>query len=430
MPIVSSKKIDECKEEVIFSYESDKVNKIVDDVAREIGKKYKIPGNRPGRASLDAIKLSSRKLVLDNALNQLLNEGFQDILFENKWKPFSQPQVIDSNITFNSFSAKYIIGYIPEVTLKQYKDIEMDEPKNLPNKDTLVEKLIESVCTTYADQKPFSEDDFLLMGDTAIINFEGKIDGKDFEKNKGEGVIIEIGKGNTITGFEDNLIGMKLGEKRGFELSFDDKSPVKEFINKTVNFSVEVISAMRKEPVAFDEELAKKLKFDNLDKLKEDVAKKAEEYKKEMLFNSLKLNVINKLLELNEINVPDWMVASTAVTSAQIQNKKFDALTIEEKENLISETKRNIKLAFILDKVKELEIETVLSEQELMKILDNNIGKLPENIRKELIEGKNYALYSKLLNDIQTEYVLRWVSDHAKLITKAEVIEEGEKQNG
>lgn len=423
MPILNKTRIDDCKEEIIFSYDKDKVNKVIDEIALEIGKHSKIPGNRPGKASIDAVRIYARKLVLDNSANKLLNDGFQDILYETKWKPFSQPEVKDVKITFDSFSAKYVVGYMPEVTLSKYKEIELEEPTNLPSNEVLFDKFVENVCNQFSNQKPFSEDDFILIGDNAIINFEGTIDGKPFNKNKGEGALIEVGKGNTVDGFDDNLIGMKVGEKREFELSFGKNAPNKELIDKTVKFVVELIAAARKEPASFDDELAKKVKFETLDQLKEDINKKVEEYKKELTFNLLKSSAVNKLLELNEVNIPEWMVLSTAENAAKIQSEDFHKLSNEEKEELLSETSKNIKLAFILEKIKDSEIETVLSESELMKILDNNISRMPENIKHELIEGKNMALYSKLLNDIQTEYVIKWVTNNAKIVKKIELTE-------
>ena len=150
-----------------------------------------------------------------------------------------------------------------------------------------------------------------------------------------------------------------------------------------------------------------------MDQLKADIQKQVEEYRKEMIFNVLKTTVSEKLLELNNIEVPPWMVSSTAVQVVEMQKKTFDTLPVDEKGAIIEETTKNIKLSFIIEKIKSLEIETELSQQELMKILEANISKFPESTRKELVEGKNMALYGKILNEIQTEYVLRWIINHS-----------------
>ena len=416
MPIVNEKQLDICKYEVAFSYDEKKVSQIVDEVAKEIGKHYRIPGNRPGKASINSVKLGARKQVLDAASNKLLNEAYQDILFEKKWKTFSQPQVNEIDITYNRFFAKLVVGYIPEITLTAYKDLELSAPENVPNNEALMEKFVENLCGNFSTSRPFGENDFLLNGDSAVINFYGSIDGREFDKNKGEGVLIEMGKGQTLDGFEDNLIGMKPGEKREFDIKFDHKAPVSDLIGRTVKFNVELVSAAKKDPAPFDEELAKRLKFETLDLLKADLQKQVNDYRKDMIFNILKSTVSDKLLELNKIDVPPWMVSTTAVQVVEMQKKSFDTLPVEEKGNIIEETAKNIKMSFIIEKIKELEVEAVLSQQELMKILESNIGKFPESTRKELIEGKNMALYSKILNDIQTEYVLRWVIDHSKMV--------------
>ena len=413
MPIVNEKQLDDCKYEIAFSYDEKKVSEIIDEVARDIGKHYRIPGNRPGKASVSAVKLGARKQVLDAASNKLLNEAYKDILFEKSWKAFTQPQVNNIEITYNTFSAKIVIGCMPEITLAQYRDLELVEPANVPNMAALYDKFVENICSNFSNSKPFDENDFLLNGDSAVINFEGTIDGRAFDKNKGEGVLIEMGKGQTLDGFEDNLIGMKPGEKREFEIKFDHKVPVSNLIGRTVKFDVELLSAAKKTPAAFDEELVKKLKFETMDQLKADIQKQVEEYRKEMIFNVLKTTVSEKLLELNNIEVPPWMVSSTAVQVVEMQKKTFDTLPVDEKGAIIEETTKNIKLSFIIEKIKSLEIETELSQQELMKILEANISKFPESTRKELVEGKNMALYGKILNEIQTEYVLRWIINHS-----------------
>ena len=418
MGIVSQTKIADCKEEVLFEYNFDKVGNIIDEVAKEVGKHYKIPGNRPGKASIAAVKMHARKIVLDEAKQRLLNDAFKDVLHENKWKPFSQPEEKETNITFNSFSTKLTVGYIPEVTLAKYKEIELVEPESLPSKESLFDKFVENVCSSYADMKPFTEDDFVLMNDITTINFEATINNEQFDDNKGKGVVIEIGKGRTIPGFEDNIIGMKPGETRVFSLTFDEKAPSPKFVNKTVQFSIELVSAARKDPAAFDEELAKKANLENLDQLKDNINKQVDQYIGEMRFNVLQSITIDKLIELNEINVPEWMTTNTVRDTLAMQKKDIATISAEEKESLIKETVKNIKAAFIVAKIKELEVDTVLSENEMLKILEANMSKLPENIQKELTQGKNMALYSKIMNDIQNEYVIKWVIEHAQISAK------------
>lgn len=420
MPIVNSTKVAEYKEEITFTYEPEKVVSTMDDIAREIGKHNTIKGFRPGKAPLNSIKLFARKQILEIAKQKLLSEAFQDILNENKWKPFTTPQIVDIETTFNSFNTKLIVGYIPNVELTAYKGLELKEPENLPNLDAIYGKFIDSVCNNHATQRAFEEDDFVLMGDTVIVDYESTIDGQPFDQNKASGVMIEIGQNKTLGGFEDNLVGMRVGESREFEITFDDKISFKPIANKTVKFNVKLNMASRKEPHPFDDELAKKMNAENLDKLKELLMQRAEEYRKEMMFNVLKTSACDKLNELNDIHIPDWMTSTVAEDTVKMQSKNFAELSADEKDALYKESAKNIKLSFIIEKIKDLEIDTVLSDQELMKILDANINKLPENMRKELIEGKNMALYSKLLNDIQTDYVIKWVVDNAKIVKENE----------
>jgi len=420
MPITNQKQIDECKAEILFSYDAEKVKAVSDKVAKDVAKTYKVSGFRPRKGSVEAAKYgkNTKPIVMQYTREMLVNDAFQDILFENKWKPFSNPQVDDTNISFNGFSAKFTVGYLPEFELAAYKEIEINEPENLASREVIYDKLIAQICGQFSENKPFGEDDFILAGDNAIVNYVGTIDGKEFIDNKAEGVLLEIGKSNAIVGFEDNLIGMKVGEKREFELKLDDKFGVEQLRGKVVKFVVDLVSAAKKDAVPFDGALAEKLKFENFDKMVESVNKQVDEYMENARIGALKGLVAEKLLELNEIKIPEWMIRSTAESTMEMRGAKFGMLPDKQKEYLLSETRKNIKTSFIIDKIKSLEVETVLSEQELISILNQNMMRFPDEIKRELIEKRNEALYAKIFTDIQNEHVIKWVIGKAKIVKK------------
>ena len=430
MSITKINELDSCKAEVFFSYSKDKISKIVDNVAKDIGKdkNYKIKGSRPGHASVEAVKCYAKKVVLEMAKQKVVNEAFQDILYEQKWKPFTNPQVTDESFDYNNFSAKFTVGYLPTFELKAYKELELNEPINVPTKEAIYEKMVEGICNNFSENVPFTEDDFILQGDTAVVNYVGTIDGKEFIDNRAEGVMIEVGKGSALPGFEENIIGMRAGERREIEVTFDDKFEKDYLRGKTVKFATELVSAARKSPVNFDDEVAKKTGYENLDKLKEYIDKQADEYKGNARLAALRVDAVNKLLELNEVPIPEWMVTETAHSSIQMQGADFTALPKNQQEYMIDQARKNIKTAFIIDKIKELEADTVLAEREAVQILQQNFNKFSPEIQKEIAEGKNPMLVNKVISDIQNENVIRWVVEHAKVSVKMENVEIKEGQ--
>lgn len=417
MAIISQEDLDVCKAKIKFVHDKEKVQNVIDDIARDFAKNYKFSGFRLGKASVDAVKVIAKQPLLDAAKSKLLTDAFEDILGEKSWKPFGSPEVLNINSSFTEFEVEMIVGYYPSVELKQYKDFEFDEPENIPTNDFAKDKIIENICNQCADVAPFTEDDFLLNGDTAIINYSGTIDGKDFAGSKGEAVMITIGAGNLIPGFEDNVIGMRPGENREFEIIVDEKMQNPEVAGKTIVFSVELVSASRKNPVPFDESLAQKLGAPSFEELQKHIGQQAEEMINNSRFNALKQSVINKLLD-NDINVPEWMPVAMAKEFVKANNKNWVEVPEEEMKQIMTNCVGNIKFSFIIDKIKELEAEAVLSHEELIGIMNRNLHKFPENVRKEVVEGKNTRMIMQIFSDIQTEWIIKWVIEHSKIITK------------
>ena len=419
MGIISQEELDVCKAKVKFSHDKEKVQNVIDDIAKDFAKNYKFSGYRLGKASVDAVKVIAKKQLIEAAKSKLLTDAFEDILFEKSWKPFGSPEVVDMKASFTEFEVEMILGYYPPVELKQYKDFEFDEPENISPIEFAKDKIIENICNGCADVVPFGEDDFLLNGDSAIINYDGKIDGKEFAGGKADAVVINIGAGNLIPGFEDNIIGMRPGEKREFEIVVDEKMPNPEVAGKTIVFSVELVSASRKSPVPFDESLAQKLNAPSFEDLQKHIDQQAEEMVNNSRFNALKQTVINKLLE-NEINVPEWMPIAMAKEFVKANNKSWVEISPEEMSQLMTNCIGNIKFSFIVDKVKELEAEAVLSHEELIGIMNRNLHKFPDNVRKEVVEGKNTRMIMQIFSDIQTEWIIKWVIEHSKIVSKEE----------
>jgi len=115
MPITEIEKVEECKFRITFDYDEDKITQEADAIAYDIGKNHALPGFRKGKAPVDAVKTIARKHVLNATKNKLMNDAFEDILHEKKWRPFGQPQVEEANLTYKKFSLKIVLAHAPEI---------------------------------------------------------------------------------------------------------------------------------------------------------------------------------------------------------------------------------------------------------------------------------------------------------------------------
>jgi trigger factor len=421
--ITNQEKLDECKVKVSFSFEKEKVSSVVDEIANDVRVNYKIAGFRKGKASIDAIKVAARKYILDTARQKLVTEAYEDIMFENNWKSFGQPFVNDVKIGLNNFYVQMTIGYMPEFELNSYKELEVPAPENLPTIDLVADRTKESLCMENGDQLPFEENDFILNGDTVIINYTSLIDGQPYENSSAEGVLLNVGTNQALDGFEENLIGMRPGETREFELTFGEDFSVPVMAGKTVKFMVELMSASRKSPATYSDELAQKLGLKDLADLEEKVLASAQQQLDNYAFQMVRQSVLLKLLESNSLEVPMWMVVEVAKQLCQQQKLDWSTIDDESRGQLLLGAKNKIKLTFFFEKIKEQEPDTVLSTEELLSIVNANANNFPENVRTELQKGTNFALFQQIFTEVQDEHISKWLVKSSKFV-KEEVKEQ------
>ncbi len=420
MSIDNQEIIDKCKSKITVSFDTEKITEVVDEIAKNIGKHNKIAGFRKGRAPINAIKAVARKHILDMATQKLVSEAFEDVLFENDWKPFGQPKVENVNITYKNFCVDMTVGYVPEFELKNYDGIELNEPENIPTEEFIIERITDSLCEQNGTMQAFDDDDFLLIGDDAIISYIGKIDGEDFVGNSAEDIPLNIGANMAVDGFEDELIGMKVDETREFEITFPEDYKIEHLVSKTVNFNVKLNSASRKKKADIDEEFIKKLGFPTLDDLNTYIAQQAKAQIDNARLNSARGEILTKLVSNIEIDIPDWMAVEIAINLAKAQKMNWIDLDDTKKDELLNDSTHKLKLSFIFDKIKEVEMDTVLSNEEIMNIINANLGKFPEEIKKQLINQQNPQLLTQISSEVQDEHLIKWLIDRAVFIKPKE----------
>lgn len=416
MGIVKQENIDVCKTKFSFTFEKEKVENLANEIAADISKNHTVKGFRKGHCDLQSIKLSARAHILDNIKQKLITEAYEDILFETGLKAFGQPTVSDMKATLTSFSADLIIGYTPPFELGQYKDLEIIKPNDLPNQEVIADRLKEKLCEQHGVLVPFTEDDFLLVGDNTVINYESTLNGLSFDNCKAQGVVVNVGSNTSVEGFEDQLIGAKPGETREFELSFKDDFSVKDLAGKILLFKVDILSASRKTPATYDEELAKTLELSTLEELEQRVQVQAKDHAENYVFNMVRGQVLTKLLQLNPIDIPMWQVVEIAKQLANQNQLDWNTVEDQVRSQLLMEAQNKIKLSFLFEKVKDTEAECLLSTEELLGILNANIMNFPENVRKELEKGTNFQLFQQVFTEISDQHIAKWLVNHCKMV--------------
>jgi trigger factor len=271
--------------------------------------KFSIPGFRKGKAPRYMVeKFYGDQVLYEDAINAICPDEYDQAVEENDLHPVEKPEIdikqIGKGQTF-IFTAKVTVK--PEVELGEYKGVEVTKADALVT-DEDVEKEIEKVLDKNS-RLVTVEDRPVASGDTAIIDFEGFIDGVPFEGGKGTDHSLVIGSGTFIPGFEDQLIGAALGEEKEVNVSFPEEYGSAELAGKPALFRVTVKEIKLKELPALDDEFAKDVsEFDTLEQYKADLRQKMVEKAEHKAHHENEDNVVEKVVENALIEVPHVMV--------------------------------------------------------------------------------------------------------------------------
>ena len=211
----------------------------LDKAFTEKKKDLKVDGFRKGAIPKDVyIKKFGIESLYDDAINIVMNDAFKKALDESKLEPVIQPQVNVTGVSDTNLILKFQIVTKPEVKLGKYKNLGVKKEKATATAAEVNEE-IEALKTRFAEQV-VKDKGSVENGDTAVINFEGYVDGEKLEGGSGDKFPLEIGSNSFIPGFEEKLIGAKVGDKLKLDLKFPENY-VDHLKNKDVTFEVEVI---------------------------------------------------------------------------------------------------------------------------------------------------------------------------------------------
>jgi trigger factor len=289
---------------------ADKVNEGLNAAFQKVVKQVNVPGFRKGkmpRAMFE--KRFGVESLYQDALDILLPEAYGNAIDETGIEPVDRPDIdIEQMEKGKELVFKATVTVKPEVTLGEYKGLEVEEfDTNVTDEDvanelkTLQERQAELVI---------KEEGTVENGDTAVLDFEGFVDGVAFEGGKAENHSLEIGSGSFIPGFEEQLVGLAAGESKDVEVTFPEEYHAAELAGKPAVFKVTIHEIKGKELPELDDEFAKDVddEVETLDALKEKIKTRLENSKKHEAEHQLRDTVVEKAAANAEVEIPEVMV--------------------------------------------------------------------------------------------------------------------------
>ena len=388
--------------------------------------KFTIDGFRKGKAPRKMIEnFYGEDIFYDEALNSMLGSAYPAAINELDLEVINSPKLEVGEIKKGEeITITATVACFPEVEAKNYTGMEIERIQTEVTEDDVnldLERIRKSQARMETVEDRKTED-----GDTVIIDFDGSIDGEHFNGGKAENFELKLGSGQFIPGFEDQLIGKETGDEVEVVATFPEDYNAKDLAGKEAHFQTKIHEIKKEILPELDDELAEDVsEFDTLAELKKDVEKNMKEDAAKRDEAAMKDQVLEKLYEGNEIEVPAVMIENEIDGMLQDMNQQlsYQGLNMDKymEYGFKEDAKKRVSMRILLKAVirqENISADEEEIENELKKFADQ-YGQTVEQVKKVL--GDNYKYFEE---DVKTRKAIDFMFDKAKLVEKKEEAEE------
>ncbi len=409
----------------------------------DMSKRANIKGFRPGKVPVAHLKRVYGRSAMAEVLQDAVDTRSKKLLEEKNLKPAYQPEVKlptdEAEIAAvmdgkGDLSFTMALEVIPDFDVKDHSGLALVRHV-VPVADSEIEETLKRIAS---QSKNFEEKtDNATAGDRVTINFVGTIDGAAFDGGTADDVALEIGSGQFIPGFEDQLVGAKAGDEITVKVSFPADYGVAELAGKPAEFATKVTKVEGAKEAEIDEDFAKKMGFEDLAKLKDMIKERMGAEYAQMSGMKLKRDVLDALDKDYSFELPEKLVEAefngiwNALTGEMTRSGKSfaDEGTTEEdaRKEYRAIAERRVRLGLVLGRMGEKQ-GVVVSEQELQNALMNRMRQFPGQ-EKMVIDyyRRNPAAMMELRGPIFEQKVVDAIVATAKLDEKTVSKEELQK---
>ena len=280
----------------------------VEQEVKRIAPQIRMPGFRPGKVPANLIRKMHGDSLRGEALQGAVQDGVQQLLSQEKIRPALQPQVEldDSYKPGNDAEVRVSLEALPEVGAPQIENLQLDRLTVEPD-EAAVDRQIEQLASNNKRWDDAPKKHAAANGNLVVIDFAGEVGGKPFEGGKGD-MSVEIGSGQLIPGFEDQLVGAKAGDTREVKVTFPEDYQAEHLKGKEATFAVTVKAVKTAGETKVDEELAKSLGLQDLDQLRGLIRGQLEQELNGLTRTHMKRQLLDQLAARHDFPVPESMV--------------------------------------------------------------------------------------------------------------------------
>ena len=424
---INNKKLENAIVELTVAFDSEEWKATQEKALDKLAKNVKIDGFRPGKAPAAMVRARvSKASVLEEATDMILQTKFVEILTEANVEPVAQPALSVQKVDADELEVQILVPVKPQVELGEYKGVEVKK-----GRVTVTKKEIEEQLANYQTQfaeLTVKEGGKVAKGDTAVIDFEGFVDGVAFEGGKGENYPLEIGSGSFIPGFEDQVIGMTVDKEQDIVVTFPEDYGAADLAGKEATFKVTVHEIKEKHLPEIDDELAKDVNIDGvetLDQLKDHIKANIKTRKESENENKFMDDLYKAIVASSKVEDSDALLEQEQGLMLQEveQNLQRQGLNFEVYQQFTGKSKDDIKEDIKPQAEERVKLNAILAaiiEEEKLAVsdeeLETELKTIAEYYQKELDEVKKIfeGNMSRIENDLLTRKAVDLVKDNLK----------------
>lgn len=402
------------------------IQKTIDRELVAYGQRVRIDGFRKGKVPLQVLKTKYGSMVMGEVLQKTVESSITQVIKDKDLRPALQPKVeLKEGQDFkegSDLTYTMTVEVLPTFKVMDLSKIAVEKPVATVE-DKAVNETLERIAKSNRSFTKVEEARALKKGDVAVVDFHGALkDGTSLPGMSGHDMQVELGSGQLIPGFEEQLEGQKVGAHAHVDVTFPKDYGVKELAGKDAMFHVDIKEIREPGETKLDDELAKKLRFESLDKLKETITKEISEDYAQFTKMKVKRALLDTLDENHEFDLPQGMIDLEYQSIVEQMEKEKEAqnekLSDEDRENLKAIAERRVRLGLVLAEIgKDNKID--VSRDELYKAIHAEARKYPGQETQVLeFYSKNPQIIESFRAPLYEEKVIEFILGKAKVDEK------------
>lgn len=408
-------------------------------------KTIRMDGFRKGKVPLEMVKKQHGQAVLSEVIDKALQESISKVMQDNNFRAASQPQIelgqgvaLDEN---KDLSYKMKLEILPNVVPMDLSTITLEKPI-AKVEESVVDENMTRAAEYYRASKDVEEDRISVLGDVCVIDFHGQTkSGSELPGMSGNDMAVELGSGRMIPGFEEQLVGHKVGEHVHVNVTFPQDYHAKELSGQEAIFHVNIKALKVPGEIKIDDEMAQKAGYDDLQQMRSSAVENIQRDYDHLTYLRMKRVLFDIMSDAHNFDLPASMVKSEyeSILKQMEQEKAKENLTVTDvdREELKPIAERRVRLGLILAEIGRAQ-NIEVTNYELANEIYQRFGHMANNNMEQLYAtlSKNQKLMDLIRAPLYEEKVVKYIFTQAqvqeKLITiedLTKLVEDDEDQN-